>query len=58
MRQRNFIDIDLGWTYQIPPTSPVETGAAYDGFAGSGDVGRLATLREVLGNDFELTDLA
>ena len=58
LRQRNFIDIDLGWTYQIPPTSPVETGAAYDGFAGSGDVGRLATLREVLGNDFELTDLA
>lgn len=58
LRQRNFIDIDLGWTYQIPPTSPVETGAVYGDYAGAGDTGRLATLREVLGNNFELTDLA
>jgi len=58
LRQRNYINIDLGFTYQTPPTSPVETGAVYGDYAGAGDAGRLATLREVLGNDFELTDLA
>ena len=58
LRKRNFINIDLGFTYQTPPTSPVETGAVYGGFAGAGDAGRLATAQEVLGDDFTLDDFA
>lgn len=58
LRQKNYINIDLGFTYQTPPTSPVETGAVYGDYAGDVNNGRLATLREVLGNNFELTDLA
>jgi len=60
LRQKNYINIDLGFTYQIPPTAPVVTGFAYGDYAGGPDdsQGRLATLQEVLGNDFTLDDLA
>jgi hypothetical protein len=54
-----YFKINLGFDYVPPNTSPQEISFSYGEFAGTGDVGRLATIREALGDDsFQLEDLA
>lgn len=54
-----YFKINLGFDYVPPNISPQEISFSYGEFAGSGNDGRLATIREALGDDsFQLEDLA
>ena len=50
------LTIDLGFTYNIPPSGSTVTGETLGDSYGTGNTGRLASAQEVLGSSFALTD--